>query len=110
MPNLEASGTQTCVINTEHDLKESSDNKNFLFSVDLAAMQSGDTIELRMYTKILSGGTSRCIYYQSFAGAQSANGGQIAPSIPLASDIYFKATIKQTAGTGRAYPWKVLSL
>jgi len=107
MATVEASGTQTAVISTEHTLSTLSTSKTFLLMADLAAMVNGDVTELRIKTKILSGGTTREIFSAVYSHIQ---GVPIVMSIPVPSDQEFVATLKQTAGTGRAYPWKVLSL
>lgn len=111
MPTSEASGTQTAVINTEHTLSTLTTNKTFVFVVDTGAMTQAsgvfDVVELRIYTIALTAGTERLAYIATYEGAQ---GSPIKYSVPVPADISFKATLKQTAGTGRAFPWKVLSL
>ena len=109
MPFLESSGTQTAVISTEHTLVSITTNKTLLLVVDLINMVASDTTELRIKTKVLSGGVLRTVYYQRFVNAQAADD-IISVSIPLPSDIQADFTLKQTAGTGRNYPWKVLSI
>lgn len=109
MAALEASGTQTAVISTEHTLASLTTVKTFLLIVDLVNLASGDVLELRIKTKVLSGGTLRTIYHQRYLDAQATED-VIVASIPLPSDIQADFTLKQTAGTGRNFPWKVLSL
>ncbi len=72
-------------------------------------MQNGDTLQVRLYDTVLASGNSRVVYEQTYADAQPADD-MIAISVPLPSDVECHMTIKQTAGTGRAFPWKVLSL
>jgi hypothetical protein len=102
------SGTQTAVINTEHTLEDAVANGIFILSIDLANMQNGDTMELKVYTKVLSGGALNCCMYEQFIDAQNTTVQY--QSVPFPSDIEVKFTLKQTAGTGRAYPWKVIAL
>ena len=103
---LEASGTQTATVGTEHTLATLTTAKTFQLYVDLANLASGDVVELRVYLKVLSGGTSREAQYAVYSGVQ---GQPIVWSIPVMSDIEVKFTLYQTAGTGRSFPWKVLS-
>ena len=107
---IEASGTQTAVISTEHTLADLTNTRTYVAYADVSNMVSGDSLELRVYTKVLSGSTLRCLYYQLLTDAQTANGGQLQVAIPVPSDQEFKFTLKQTAGTGRAYDWKVVSI
>jgi hypothetical protein len=106
---LSSSGTQTAVIGTEHFVANIVTDGVYVFVVDIAAMLAGDTLELRGYSNILSGGTSRVVYMESFQDAPSPDD-MIQISIPLPLDQVGGFTIKQTSGVGRAYPWKVLSL
>lgn len=109
MPILEASGTQTAVIGTEHTLASQTNNGTLAVVVDLINMAASDILELRIKTKVLTGGVLRTVYYQKYIDAQAADD-VIAISIPLPSDIQADFTLKQTAGTGRNFPWKILSL
>ena len=109
MSTLVASGTQTAVIGTEHTLSTDTSNGNFVFKVDANAMASGDTLELRIYDVVLASGVSRVAYFSKFTDAQGADD-KIKVSVPVPANIEFKATLKQTAGTGRAFPWSVLKL
>lgn len=107
MPTSIASGTQTATVNTEHTLATDTTNKTYVFIVDTGAMAAGDTLELRVYTIVLSAGTERLAYIVQYNNAQDEPQ-KYSPPVP--ADISFKATLKQTAGTGRSYPWKVVSL
>lgn len=109
MPTLESSGTQAATITTEHTLVSLTSNKTFVLVVDLVNMASGDTLALRIKTKVLTGGTLQVSYYQKYVDAQATDD-IVAISIPIPSDIQADFTLEQTAGTGRNYPWKVLSL
>ena len=107
MPTLQASGTQTAVIATEHTLTTLTSSETYVLAVDANAMVLGDKTTLRVKTKVLSGGVTREIYVGEY---QHVQGRLIKVSVPVPSDQEFVATLEQTAGTGRAYPWKVLSL
>jgi len=109
MPTPAGSGTQTATIGTEHTLLTTTTPGDYALKVDKNAMQAGDSLELRIYDTVLSGGVSRVAYKYSSSGAQPTDD-MIAISVPIPIDIGVTFTLKQTAGTGRAFPWKVLSL
>lgn len=102
-----ASGTQTATISTEHDLATDTANHTYVLKVDTAAMVASDLVELRLYSKCLSGGTERLAYVVSY---QHAQGEPMKYSVPIPENISLRATLKQTAGTGRAFPWALLAL
>ena len=107
MPTNITDGSQTATISTEHTLATDTTNKTYVLVVDTGAMVAGDVTELRIYTIVRSGGTERLAYIQVFRDTQNE---PIKYSVPVPADISCKVTLKQTAGTGRAYPWKLLSL
>lgn len=107
----QGSGTQSAVITTEHTLLDVAIAGTFQLAVDKNAMQAGDTLELRVYDIVLTGGTRRVAYKDSWSGAQDADD-MIAISVPISNELTdagaLRFTLKQTAGTGRSFPWKVL--
>lgn len=103
------SGSQTASIGTEHVLNgttpETTDGV-FQFVVDVAAMAAGDVLELRLKEKCRTGDTQRVVFNANFLGAQSAEAAlYMSPSVVLLHGWDF--TLKQTAGTGRAFPWSI---
>lgn len=104
---LEASGTQTATIGTEHTLTTLTGLKVYTFFVDCANMVDGDETELRVYYTVLTGGVERLMYPPMVI--KNAQTSMIKQSLPIPSDISCKFTLKQTAGTGRNFAWKVLS-
>jgi hypothetical protein len=107
----ESSGTQTAVITTEHEVASVNEAGVFTFHIDLNAMVAGDILEVRVYQIVLTGGVARVVYYDAFYGAQPADD-KVAVSMPVSNELTdddsIRFTIKQTHGTGRNYPWKVL--
>jgi len=107
----QATGTQTATIGTEHTLSDVSVAGTFTLHVDSNAMVAGDGLELRVYQMVLTGGTRRVAYFQSYYDAQIADD-QIKISVPISNELTdtgaIRFTLKQTTGTGRAFPWKVL--
>lgn len=105
----EASGTQLASINTEHTLATLTAARTYVLWVSLVNMLSGDTLELRIKTKMASSSAYETVYKDSWTGAQSVDDIQKV-SIPVPSDIATLFTLKQTAGTGRNFAWKIISL
>lgn len=106
MPTLITSGTTT-TDGTEQTLATDTANHTYVFVIDTNAMVNGDTIEIKLKTKVLSGGTSRIAYYMSYSNAQ---GRPQKYSVPVPANIELVVTLKRTAGSDRAYPWALLSL
>lgn len=100
-----ASGTQAATISTEHSLTLQTGVGIYVLEVDTSAMQSGDTLILRMKNKVLSGGTSRVTQEATLSGVQAVANWR---SDPIPVDVEVIATLLQSAGTGRSYPWKML--
>ncbi len=108
----EATGTQTATIGTEHTLGGASitSAKTFCLLVDTTNMVGGttpDILELRIKSKVLTGGAEVQVYEQSFVGLQAS---KQKISIPVPSLFSISFTLKQTQGTGRAFPWVIVSL
>lgn len=102
------SGSQTATISTEHQLGTTITAAGvYVLVVDTNAMAAGDRLELRIKSKSRSADAERQAACAVFEGAQID---PIKHSIPVPTDCDFSATLKQTAGTGRAYPWNILSL
>lgn len=102
------SGSQTATISTEHQLGSAITAAGvYVLVVDTTPMVNGDILELRIKTKAKSGSTSRQSYFQTYSHAQSELNKYSVP-VPVDTEILF--TLKQTAGTGRAFDWNILSL
>ena len=103
---LVTSGTTT-TDGTEQTLFTDTTAKVYVLAIDTNAMVNGDTIEIKLKTKVLTAGTSRIAYYVTYSHVQ---GQPQKYSIPIPADIELVGTLKRTAGTDRAYPWALLSL
>ena len=99
------SGTQTATI--EHILATDTNNATFVEVVQTSNLALADLVELRIYTIDLSGGTQQQAWKGAYQNAQ-INNAKISP--PIASDQSVMCTLKQLAGTGRAFPWKILRI
>ena len=106
MPTVIASGTKTAD-GTEQDLATDTTNQEYELNVDLGNMAVLDVVELRIYGKVLSGGTERLVFLGTYG-----------PMIPFEkiikkrflANIHVRATLKQVAGTNRDYPWSLLAV
>ncbi len=110
-PTAQSSGTKTAD-GTEQTLLDVAVAGLFGLRVDLSVMQAGDVLELRVYQIVLTGGTRRVAYFRSWSDVQPTNDA-VAVTFPIGNQLTdsgsLRFTLKQTVGTGRAYPWKVLS-
>lgn len=106
--NLSASGTQTSSIGAEQTLATDTTNATYYYEVDLNAMAAGDIVELRIYVKTLSSGTAHVAWKSTY--------GPVPPALPIAaspsqpSDQSISVSLKQTAGSPRSFPWKLLRI
>lgn len=101
-------GTQTATINTEHTLGTSvTAAGTYVLEVDTTNMANGDVLELRAKTKVLTGGTEKQYLLATYANVQTD---VVKMSIPVPSAYSISFTLKQTAGTGRAFDWNILAL
>jgi len=104
-----SSGTQTATVTTEHFLANVDAAGVYVFEVDTNAMVAGDVLELRAYKMILTGGTARVESVQTYYGVQDV---PIKRSFPLSNELTdsqsLRFSLKQTFGTSRDFPWKVL--
>lgn len=105
MPTLEASGTQSATVTTEHTLTTLTVSKTLYPVVDIDALVAGEYVEIKVKTKPLTGGTTRIIHSAIFSWLDN-------PCVdlpPVISDQEYVLTLKQLNGTTRDFPWKVLS-
>jgi hypothetical protein len=92
---------------TEQTLATDTAGGVYVVALDTGAMVNGDTIEVRVKTKVRTGGTSRLAYYAVYSHAQGAPNKY---SVPVPADVEIAVTLERTGGTDRAYPWKLLAL
>lgn len=106
-----ASGTQSATVTTEHFLSSPNVAGTFTLHVDTVNMVAGDVVELRIYQMVLTGGTSRVFSVTTFSGAQPTDD-LIKISVPISNELTdtnsLRFSLKQTLGTSRDFPWKVL--
>lgn len=103
------SGSQTATVGVEHTLATTVIAGTYVLVANLSNLAGGDTVEIRIKGKIFSGDGYTTELLDTYTGAQ-AEGQAYARSIPVVSDTLIVVTIKQTAGVGRVFDWKLLSL
>jgi hypothetical protein len=110
--SVHASGTQTCVLTTEHVLVDETDSEGKVFDaiLDLGNLTGAEVLEVRVHIKALSTGNLRRAYYAKYYGSQDdapALKSPIVyvPAMTIAKE--WKLTIQQTGGTGRDVDWTV---
>lgn len=104
---VKTSGSQTATLSTEHDLATVTDAGVYVLAVDAAALAAGESLRLCLYGKARSSDTERLIYQAAFSNAQTE---ALKASVPVVSPHHMRATLTQTGGTGRAYPWAIYAL
>jgi len=107
MATSNSDGEQTAVITTEHTLATISTDGIFQLFVDCTNMAADDILELRVKTKVRSVGTTREYVLGTYNNAQTI---PVVSSIPVPSINEIVFTLKQTAGTGRAFPWEIIQV
>lgn len=103
-----STGSQTATISTEHTLDTITTAGVLLLSVDINAMVANDVMELRIYGKARTGDTERLLFKGSYGPIVSPL--TLVQSTPIVSPHYTRFTLKQTAGTGRSYPWAIYAV
>jgi hypothetical protein len=104
---VESSNTQTATLTTEHSLATPSSAKTRVLIVDANALVAGETLVLQVKAKVLTGGTERVVRYATFTGPLLEPHLQ---SMPVIMPFGGTFTLTQTGGTGRAFPWSVITL
>lgn len=100
---LDTSGSQTATISTEHILSSPTTSATYVLSVDTVNMVNGDLLELRCYDMV-DATNFRQMWKGTYQHVQ-VNIAKVSP--PIAVTTQAKFTLKQVAGTGRAFPWSV---
>lgn len=99
-------GSQTATINTEHNLSSNPETEQGVFQafIDVANLVGGDFVEIRLKEKARSADTQREVFVATIAGIQAS---PMWVSPPLILMNGWALTLKQTEGTGRAFPWSI---
>jgi len=101
-------GSQTATLDTEHTLATVADPGIYVLRVDLANLSAGDIVTLRIKTKARNAtDTERLLHHATYGPVAPTE--KLADSIPVVATGRLVATLEQTDGTGRAFPWVILS-
>ena len=74
--------------------------------LDINALAAGDTLEVAMKEKVISGGTQRIIHRFTIVNSSGADDAVwVSPAVFLKNG--WDMTLKQTAGSSRAIPWSI---
>jgi len=107
----QVAATVTPTLNTETFLANVAVPGSYTLHLDLSAMAAGDYLEVRIYQMVLTGGTSRVAYFSNYSHAQPTDN-MIAISVPISNELTdaqaLRFSIKQTSGTAKSYPHKIL--
>lgn len=111
--SLWAASSLTPTVGTEAFLPGASAVGVYTFHIDTASMVAGDYTELRIYQMVLTGCTPKVAYLETYQGAQPTDA-LIKISVPVSNDLAeasaLRFSVKQTLGTARPYPWKILQV
>lgn len=104
-------GGSALTVTTEHQLADIAAAGVYVFEIDTNALADGDILEARVYKMILTSGTARVVHFAAWYGAQRTDD-KIKVSLPVTNELTdstaLRFSLKQTHGTGRAIPWKVI--
>jgi len=108
MSTMESDGSQTATISTEHTLFTfASGHKSRILKIDGANLAASETVVLRVYSPVRTGGTIRLIKAVPFTGVLAEPNCQLPPLDTYPTGY---ATLQQQNGTGRVFEWEVVTL
>jgi hypothetical protein len=110
--SAQAIGTKTTTVGTTPDnLANVNLPGTFTLHIDTNAMVAGDVLYVSIKQMVLTAGTARYVYDMRYDGVQPAKD-LIKISVPISNELTDATAlvfeINQTAGTARAFPWKIL--
>lgn len=98
------SGTQTATPGTEHTLHTTATAGVYALAVDTTNLAGTETVELRAYLKVISGGSYRQAHVVT---VYTGDASPAAFSLPFISPVDIKFTLKQVGGSSRNFDWGV---
>lgn len=108
MPTSVQNGSQTATIGTRHQLGTTITTAGtYALHVDTSAMVGGDALTLEIEMKTRSGSTRRVTEVANFANVQ---GSPVKRSVPILITHEVAFFLTQSAGTGRAFEWEIVSV
>jgi len=106
MPNVNQDGTFASVVGSEITIVDVTANKHYDFYIDCSALASGESLELRMKMKVLTGSSLKV---KEFGVITYPTTDQEVWRIPWESQPWeYQITGKQVGGTTRNFPWSLV--
>lgn len=103
--SVNTSGTQTATLTTEHTLATLTSAGTYQLIVDADNLVNGETLVLKIKVKSFTGQSSKLLWQAVFV--HDLGGEPLIISPPVPAPIEFIATLTQTGGTGRSFPWAI---
>lgn len=103
--SVNTSGTQSATLDTEHTLATITSAGTYQLVVDTDNLVNGEVVVLRIKVKAFSGQASKLLFESAYMHDQGAM--CLAMSPPVPAPIEFVATLTQSGGTGRSFPWAI---
>lgn len=108
IPSISAEGDQTAVLSTDHDVGSDTAAGGYSGRVDVSNLAAAETITICLLTRTRAtgtGATERCIAHVTLTGVPTTTSILVVEGF---CDLGAKLRLKQTGGTGRLFPWKLL--
>lgn len=100
------SNDQVCTLDAEHTLASETTDGTYVLLLDTSERTASDTLIVRAYMKVRSGGTSRVVLEQTLSDEPTPEVIFLSDPLPIIHEVVF--TIEQTDGVGRTIPWSVV--
>lgn len=100
-------GEETLTLATPFNAVTKTDGKTYVFLVDTANLADGESLTMAAEDMVLTSGTRRILWQMQVENAQHAPV-YVSPPVPALREVRF--VLEQNGGTGRAFPWSVMSL
>lgn len=104
---VNAEATQTATIGTEHTLANPATSNVYALDVDCSALAVGEVVEIRFKKPVRNAGTVNVVWRATVGPSTRSEG--IVSSPPVACPYGCTVTLKQINGTGRTFPWTLVS-
>jgi hypothetical protein len=105
--------TGTVLVANETTVADIDVSGEFSVVVDTVNLAAGDALGVRVYKKVLTGGTSRILMFAGYQGVQQVFD-VIKQSLIIANELEesgaLKVTLRQLLGTQKSFDWKVLRI
>ena len=105
MVNVNSTGTYSATVGSETTIVDLTANKHYDFYIDCSNLQTGESIEIRLKMKVLTGSTLKV---KEFGVIAYPTTDQEVWHLPWEASAYqWRVTGKQVGGTTRDFDWIV---